>query len=96
MLEHGLAYYLPLSVKNALLNRSLLDILCDMWFIPTLSIYVKTILAPMLSSKRRGPEEAIKYLDPLEPNHRKVFITKGLAFLFPRKLTKVLLPRDYF
>ena len=96
MLEKGLAHYLPSSLKNALLNRSLLDILCDLWFIPTMSLYLKTILAPMISSKRRAPEEAVKYLDPLEPQHRKIFITKGLAFLFPRKLTKLLLPKDYF
>ena len=92
----GLAYYLPLGIKNALLNRSLLDILCDLWFIPTLSLYLKTILAPMISNKRRAPEDAVKYLDPLEPNHRKIFITKGLAFLLPKKITKLLLPRGYF
>jgi len=96
VLEKGLAYYLPLGVKNALLNRSLLDILCDLWFIPTISLYLKTMMAPILSTKSRGPEDAIKYLDPLEPAQRKLFITKGLAFLFPRKVTKMLLPRDYF
>jgi hypothetical protein len=91
----GLASYLPESMKNALLNRSLLDILCDLWFIPTLSLYLKTILAPMLSSKNRSPAEAVKYLDELDPDHRKVFITKGLAFLCPKKIKKVLLPKDY-
>lgn len=96
ILEKGLAYYLPLPIKNALLNRSLLDILCDMWFIPTMSLYVKTLMAPMLSNQQRGPEEAVKYLDPLEPRHRELFIRKGLAFLFPRKITKILLPKDYF
>jgi hypothetical protein len=96
ILEKGLAYYMPLSIKNALLNRSLLDMLCDMWFIPTLSVYIKTIMAPLLSTKPRGPEDAVKYLDPLEPKAREVFIRKGLAFLFPRSITKVILPRDYF
>lgn len=96
ILKRGLAYYLPMPLKNALLNRSLLDILCDMWFIPTMSVYIKTMMAPVLSNKRRGPEEAVKYLDPLEPKQREFFIRKGLAFLFPRKITKILLPRDYF
>lgn len=96
ILEKGLAYYLPLPIKNALLNRSLLDILCDMWFIPTMSLYFKTFMAPIVSTKRRGPEEAVKYLDPLEPKQRELFIRKGLAFLFPRKITKILLPKDYF
>lgn len=93
--KNGVAAYLPESAKNALLNRSLLDILCDLWFIPTLSLYLKTILAPMLSSKNRSPAEAVKYLDELDPDHRKVFITKGLAFLCPKKIKKILLPKDY-
>lgn len=96
ILKRGLAFYLPMAIKNALLNRSLLDILCDMWFIPTIGIYIKTMMAPVFSNKRRGPEDAVKYLDPLEPKQREFFIRKGLAFLFPRKITKILLPCDYF
>lgn len=34
-------------------------------------------------------------LDHLDPQKRKVFMTKGLAFLMPRNLRKVLLPADY-
>jgi len=47
ILAKGLISYFPESCKNAMLNRSILDILCDVWFIPNFSLYVKAIVMPL-------------------------------------------------
>ena len=47
ILSNGLISYFPESWKNAMLNRSILDILCDVWFIPNIGLYAKTILMPL-------------------------------------------------
>jgi len=38
---------LPNSVKNAFEKRSIFDIMCDIWFLPKFSIYIKAFLKPL-------------------------------------------------
>ena len=56
ILSKGLITYLPESWKYALLHRSILDILCDVWFIPSLSLYIKAIVMPMFD-KSISPDD---------------------------------------
>lgn len=58
ILTRGLISYFPESWKNAMLNRSILDILCDVWFIPNFSLYVKAIVMPLFD-KSITPDDVI-------------------------------------
>lgn len=64
----------------------------DLWYLPTISEYIKLIVKPVLY--KLSPEEATKVLEDFEPNVRKVFLTKGLINLFPSKVQLALLPGD--
>jgi hypothetical protein len=92
--EKGLIKFLPQSIKDLLLERSIFDILCDLWFFPRLSLVIKTIVWPFISKPKA--EEAIKALDTLPEDIKEVFITKGVVNLFPKKLSKIILPNDMY
>lgn len=59
VLSRGLINYLPETWRNALLNRSILDILCDLWFIPSLSLYIKAMVMPMFDKSIRPSDVSI-------------------------------------
>jgi hypothetical protein len=89
--EKGIISYIPLKFHKVLLHRSLFDILCDIWFIPRLTIYIKAFIGPFIY--RIKPEEAIHNLEELDPGVKKALLTKGLIYLFPKSLRKFLLPK---
>ena len=74
ILKKGLIAYLPSKMVKALSSRSIFDLLCDLWFIPKISIYAKAVALPFFC--KITPEEAIYQLDELHPQVRKAFLTK--------------------
>lgn len=59
VIEDGLITYFPDSLKHTFLNRSVLDILCDLWFIPSMSVYFTAAIKPMFDQSI-SPEEVTK------------------------------------
>ena len=55
-------------------QRSIFDILMDIWFLPTITEYVKMLIKPIIY--KLSPEEATKVLEDFNPSVRKVFLTK--------------------
>jgi len=52
-------------LKNLLLEKSLYDIIADIWYIPNISRYVKALFGPLFIYK--SPQESIKNFDDLHP-----------------------------
>jgi hypothetical protein len=73
-----------------MLHRSIFDILCDLWFIPKITIYIKAFLTPFIYHMK--PEEAVHNLEEIDPSVKDAILTKGIINLFPQKIRKVLLP----
>jgi len=58
-LDRGLITYMPLFLQRILLQRSILDLLCDFWFIPNvIQKYGKTVILPLFD-KSLKPEEVL-------------------------------------
>jgi hypothetical protein len=47
-LKEGLVGLLPNMIRDALMKRSIFDLLCDIWFMPKFSLYIKAFLKPFL------------------------------------------------
>ena len=72
--DKGLLEYFSESTKKTLLERSIFDILCDVWFIPNVSLWVKMFVRPFMNEMR--PEEAIQNLDDLPVDAKRAILTK--------------------
>lgn len=72
-----------------MLQRSIFDIMCDLWFIPTITIYISAILKPFLYNI--SPMEAKKMIDEL-PHEcmRQLIFRKGLVNLLPGTVSATL------
>jgi len=79
------------GLQNVLLNRSLFDILCDIWFIPMITLYIKALVSPILYDM--SPEDAWKMIENDIPHQRasEAILRKGLINLFPTKLKDLLM-----
>lgn len=89
--KSGLFAHLPENIKTTLLTRSLFDILCDIWYIPSFSLYFKILLRPFIYQIR--PEEAIENLSELNQAQRDKALIKGVIHLFPKTLQDMLIPQ---
>jgi len=87
--QNGPLNYLTPGLKRLLLQRSIFDIMCDLWFIPTITIYISAILRPFLYNI--SPLEAKKMIDEL-PHEcmRKLIFRKGLVNLLPGTVSATL------
>ena len=75
VLENGVIHYLSESQKHTLLQRSLFDILCDIWFIGTISFYARKLVEPMIY--HMSPEDARQMVNNLPHQRvRKAVLTK--------------------
>jgi hypothetical protein len=83
---------MPDKLKNIFIRRSIFDILMDLWYLPTISEYIKLLIKPVLY--KLSPEEATKVLEDFDPHIRKIFLTKGIIKLLPQKVKNALLPSD--
>ena len=70
----GVINYLPHSIAQTLTQRSLFDIICDIWFFPRIASYIKAFLTPFIY--KIEPEEAIYQFQDLSPEVRKAILTK--------------------
>ena len=85
--EKGLINFLPLKFQNFLLNRSLFDVLCDLWFIPKIGLYLKAFFGPFYYDYT--PEKALSNFEVI--GMTRAVTVKGFLNLFPG-LKKVILP----
>lgn len=71
------------GLQNVLLNWSLFDILCDIWFIPMITLYIKALISPILYDM--SPEDARKMIENDIPHKwaSDAILRKGLINLFP-------------
>jgi len=90
--KKGLITYLPAKHQKTLLQRSLFDVLCDMWFIPRLSSYAKAIATPFFI--KIEPSDAIHQFKDLPAETRKAVLTKGVINILPSSLKAALMPQN--
>ena len=67
-------YYLNCGLKNLLSKRSIFDILMDIWFLPSISEYLLLLIKPFIY--KMPPQEAILLLEDVDPDLRKMCLTK--------------------
>jgi hypothetical protein len=70
----GLINYLPPKLRNFILKRSIFDVLMDIWYIPTITEYIKLLVKPIIY--KLSPQEATKVLEDFDPAVRNFFLTK--------------------
>mmetsp|Transcript_35449 Transcript_35449/g.31950 ORF Transcript_35449/g.31950 Transcript_35449/m.31950 type:complete len:105 (+) Transcript_35449:113-427(+) len=46
--KKGLIHFLPKGLKSTLTQRSIFDVICDVWFFPKIAIYIKAMVAPFI------------------------------------------------
>lgn len=81
--EKGLINCLPGALKSILVERSIFDVLCDIWFIPTITFYVKKMIEPIIYEMT--PEEAREMTKEFHPRVQKALLTRGLINLMSKK-----------
>jgi len=86
--EQGLINFLPSKFQNFLLNRSLFDVLCDVWFIPKIGLYLKAFFGPFYYEYT--PEKALANFEVI--GMTRAVTVKGFLNLFPG-LKKAILQR---
>ncbi len=91
--EKGLIHYMSPKTQSLFLNRSIFDVLCDVWFFPRISLYFKAFFMPLIFKIK--PEMAMDQLGILPEPDRKVVLTKGVVYILPRPLKKLMLPRSF-
>jgi len=88
--KKGLIFYIPPKYHEVLLERSLFDIICDVWFIPKITIYLKALISPFIL--KIEPNEAIHQFKEFSPGARKAILTKGLVNIMPGFIRGIMLP----
>ena len=87
--EKGLINFLPKRLQNFMLNRSIFDVLCDLWFIPKMGLYLKAFFGPFYYEYT--PDKALNNFETI--GLTRAVTVKGFLHLFPG-LKKVLLPAN--
>jgi len=88
--KKGLIFYIPPKYHELLLERSLFDIICDIWFIPKITIYLKALISPFIL--KIEPTEAIHQFKEFPSGARKAILTKGLVNIMPGFVKGIMLP----
>jgi len=88
--KKGLIFYIPPKYHELLLERSLFDIICDIWFIPKITIYLKALISPFIL--KIEPTEAIHQFKEFPSGARKAILTKGLVNIMPGFVRGIMLP----
>jgi len=74
--KKGLIAYIPPKFHHVLLERSIFDIICDIWFIPKITIYIKALISPFIV--KIDPSEAVHQFRDFPLGARKAIFTKVL------------------
>jgi len=88
--KKGFVYCLSPQLQNVLLQRSLFDIICDIWFIPDIVLYFRVLFLPFFA--KIEPSAAINQFKELSPTAQKFFLQKGLVHLLPQCIKNTVLP----
>lgn len=89
----GLIAYLPSKLQEFFLEISIFDVLCHIWFVPNISLYIHSIFLPFFVEMTR--EEAYSMFFELNPNVAKALDTKGLVNILPDPVVKVIMPEEF-
>lgn len=74
IVNQGIISFLPTRVKYLLIRKSIFDILMDIWYLPSITLYIKVLTKPFIY--HISPEEATSILNEFDPNVRERFLTK--------------------
>eukprot|EP00331_Platyophrya_macrostoma_P013849 CAMPEP_0176419906 /NCGR_PEP_ID=MMETSP0127-20121128/8312_1 /TAXON_ID=938130 /ORGANISM="Platyophrya macrostoma, Strain WH" /LENGTH=407 /DNA_ID=CAMNT_0017800445 /DNA_START=171 /DNA_END=1394 /DNA_ORIENTATION=+ len=91
ILERGIMSFLSKKTQKVLLERSIFDFLCDLWFMPRIGLYLKAIFRPFIIAI--PPEEAAHVFEELPESSQRIFLQKGIVNLLPPKLKTAVLPK---
>jgi len=64
--KNGILSHFSQSTQNLLLNRSIFDILCDLWYFPVITKYFRAIFGPFI--RNIEPEESKAQFSKLHPS----------------------------
>ncbi|CAD8123063.1 unnamed protein product [Paramecium sonneborni] len=87
--QQGFLNKISVKLRKILLERSLFDILCDIWYFETIKRHVRVFLGPFLIKKT--PEEIIESFEDINPNLKEAILRKGTINLFPEPIKKELI-----
>lgn len=82
------------NIQDTLLEKSVFDMLCDFWYFPGISRYIKPLIMPLITGD--GPEKTIKSFDNLSPTFKHAVMRKGIVHLFPSWVKKFIQPYESF
>lgn len=85
--EKGVMELLPPSIQSQL-NRSFFDIMCDIWFVESVSLF-KVIIKPLFMPIE--PDFAADALNDLPQETKNKLLTKGIIKIMPSFIQKPLL-----
>jgi len=88
--KKGLIAYIPPKFHTVLLERSIFDIICDIWFVPKITLYIKALVSPFIV--KIDPSEAVHQFKDFPPGARKAILTKGLVNIMPDFIKNNMLP----
>lgn len=74
VISQGIISFLPSRVRYLLLRKSIFDILMDIWYLPSITLYIKVLTKPFIY--HISPEEATGILNEFDPIVREKFLTK--------------------
>ncbi|KAL4487183.1 hypothetical protein ABPG72_017902 [Tetrahymena utriculariae] len=90
--ERGFISLLPRTIQVHLLDRSIFDLLCDIWYIPKISLYIKAFIKPFVQNI--SPEEAACALQELPDSAKRAIMTKGLINFLPNFMQSAIMPQQ--
>lgn len=88
----GVINYLPLSLQIFFTEISIFDVLCNLWFVPRITLYIKRLFLPFFVKMTR--EEAYYLFHELNPEVALKLDTKGVVNILPENFAKALLPKN--
>ena len=91
--EQGLIVLLPERAIEKLVRTPIFDILCNIWFVPRASNYIKRFLLPFFMDINR--KQAYKMFEEMSPNFAGFIKINGLANLLPIRMQKYVLGQDF-
>ncbi|OMJ88685.1 hypothetical protein SteCoe_9304 [Stentor coeruleus] len=88
----GVINYLPLPLQIFFTEISIFDVLCNLWFVPRITLYIKRLFLPFFVKITR--EEAYYLFHELNPEVALKLDTKGVVNILPENFAKALLPKN--
>ena len=89
----GVINHLPKLIQSFFLEVSVFDVLCHLWYVPNISLYVHRIFLPFVVQMSR--EEAYSMFNDLNPGVAKLMDTKGVINILPDPLVRIIMPKKF-